>query len=168
MQRLKARRPEIAIGADLIAGFPTESEAMHANSVRLVEQCDIVMGHVFPFSPKKGTPAARMPAVAPGVVKERARRLREACAERKSAWLAGLVGSTQRVLVERADGLGHAENFAPVTVRHPSECRDPSGSGAGLGVGLDPSMRWGDELVGKIVSVTISAVEGEMLVGVPV
>jgi threonylcarbamoyladenosine tRNA methylthiotransferase MtaB len=113
--RLKAKRPELAIGADLIAGFPTESEAMHENSVALVEECDIVMGHIFPFSPKRGTPAARMPLVPPQLVKERARRLREACAARKAAWLRGLVGTRQRVLVEKG-GFGHAENFAPVRV----------------------------------------------------
>jgi len=113
--RLKAARPEIAIGADLIAGFPTETEAMHENSLRLIAECDIVLGHVFPFSPKRGTPAARMPQVAPAAVKERARRLREACAAQKAKWLAGLVGTRQRVLVEK-DGFGHAENFAPVRV----------------------------------------------------
>ena len=59
--RLKAKRPDIAIGADLIAGFPTESDEMAENSLRLVDECDIVMGHIFPFSPKNGTPAARMP-----------------------------------------------------------------------------------------------------------
>ena len=118
--RLKAKRPELAIGADLIAGFPTETDEMHENSLALVEECDIVMGHIFPFSPKKGTPAARMPLVAPPVVKERARRLREACARRKAAWLQGLVGTRQRVLVEK-DGRGHAENFAPVHIRHPRE-----------------------------------------------
>ena len=116
VQRLKAKRPEIAIGADLIAGFPTESEEMHENSLRLVDECDIVMGHIFPFSPKRGTPAARMPRVDPKAVKARARRLREASAARRRAWLQGLVGTQQRVLVEREDGSGHAENFAPVRV----------------------------------------------------
>src|SRR3546814_8279135 len=62
--RLKARRPDIAIGADLIAGFPTETEEMAENSLRLIDECDIVMGHIFPYSPKRGTPAARMPQVA--------------------------------------------------------------------------------------------------------
>jgi threonylcarbamoyladenosine tRNA methylthiotransferase MtaB len=113
--RLKAQRPEIAIGADLIAGFPTETEAMHENSVRLIDECDIVMGHIFPFSPKRGTPAARMPQVPPPIAKARARRLREACAAREAAWLEGLVGTRQHVLVEK-DGFGHAENFAPVRV----------------------------------------------------
>jgi threonylcarbamoyladenosine tRNA methylthiotransferase MtaB len=114
--RLKARRPELAIGADLIAGFPTETDEMHENSLRLVDECDIVMGHVFPFSPKRGTPAARMPPVPAPVVKERARRLREACGRRRAAWLEGLVGTSQRVLLEKG-GRGHCENFAPVVFR---------------------------------------------------
>jgi threonylcarbamoyladenosine tRNA methylthiotransferase MtaB len=113
--RLKAKRPEIAIGADLIAGFPTESDAMAENSLKLIDECDIVMGHIFPYSAKAGTPAARMPQVPHDAVKERARRLRAATARRKTAWLQSLVGTTQRVLVER-NGIGHAENFAPVRV----------------------------------------------------
>ena len=88
---------------------------MHENSLRLVEECGIVMGHIFPYSPKRGTPAARMPQVPPPIVKARARRLREACAGERAAWLQSLVGTKQRVLVEK-DGLGHAENFAPVRV----------------------------------------------------
>jgi threonylcarbamoyladenosine tRNA methylthiotransferase MtaB len=166
VQRLKARRPEIAIGADLIAGFPTESDAAHENSVRLVEQCDIVMGHVFPYSPKAGTPAARMPLVAPAVVKERARRLRDACATRKRVWLEGLVGTRQRMLVERA-GLGHAENFAPVQIRHSREGGNPAGGSARLDGSLDSRVRGNDEWVGEVVPVTITAVDGDMLVGVP-
>ncbi len=115
VHRLKARRPDIAIGADMIAGFPTESEAMHENSLALIEECDIVMGHIFPFSPKAGTPAARMPQLPAPVVRERARRLRAAIAARNAAWLRSLVGTRQRVLVEK-DGFGHAENFAPVRI----------------------------------------------------
>jgi threonylcarbamoyladenosine tRNA methylthiotransferase MtaB len=115
VRRLKAKRPDLAIGADLIAGFPTETETMHENSLSLIDECEIVMGHIFPFSPKSGTPAARMPQVAPPVVKERARRLREAAARRREAWLNEMVGSVQRVLVEKG-GSGHAENFAPVRI----------------------------------------------------
>jgi len=114
--RLKDRRPGIAIGADLIAGFPTETDEMAENSLRLVDECDIVLGHIFPFSPKRGTPAARMPLVPPTVVKERARRLREATSRRKTTWLQALVGARLQLLVEREDGSGHAENFAPVRV----------------------------------------------------
>ena len=156
--RLKAKRPEIAIGADLIAGFPTEDDAMAENSLRLVEDCDIVMGHIFPFSPKRGTPAARMPQVPPAVVKERARRLRAACATRKVGWLQGLIGSHQRVLVER-DGLGHAENFVPVQLRHSSESWNLFASKK-----WDSSFRWND---GDVVEVRITGVDGDRLIGVP-
>jgi threonylcarbamoyladenosine tRNA methylthiotransferase MtaB len=163
VQRLKARRPELAIGADLIAGFPTETGAMHENSIRLIDECDIVMGHIFPYSPKQGTPAARMPQVAPPVVKARARRLREACARRKATWLERLVGTTQRVLVEK-DGKGHAENFAPVSIRRPSEGWGPSESSHGGAYPLwDPSLRWGD---GTIVEALILSATADSLAGV--
>lgn len=114
VERLKAARPDIAIGADIIAGFPTETEEMFANSLALVEQCDIVYGHIFPYSPREGTPAAKMPQVAVPVVKERAGRLRDACEARKNKFLQSLVGTRQSVLVERNGITGHAENFAPV------------------------------------------------------
>jgi threonylcarbamoyladenosine tRNA methylthiotransferase MtaB len=139
--RLKAKRPEIAIGADLIAGFPTETDEMAENSLRLVEECDIVMGHIFPFSPKRGTAAARMPQVSPIIAKDRARRLREACARQRAAWLERLVGTRQRVLVEK-DGFGHAENFAPVQLA-----------------------RAGD--TGVVVEVRITGVENGILTGAP-
>jgi threonylcarbamoyladenosine tRNA methylthiotransferase MtaB len=160
--RLKAKRPGLAIGADLIAGFPTETDEMHENSVRLVEECDIVMGHIFPFSPKRGTPAARMPLVAPAVVKERARRLREACGRRRAAWLEGMVGTTQRVLVEK-DGRGHSENFAPVTIRHPGESRDLGPESHG-GSPRGPGFRRGD---GEVLEILITRVEDDALVGIP-
>jgi threonylcarbamoyladenosine tRNA methylthiotransferase MtaB len=155
--RLKARRPQIAIGADLIAGFPTESEAAHENSLKLIAECDIVMGHIFPYSPKTGTPAARMPQLPAAVVKERARRLREACAAQTTAWLRRLVGTRQRVLVEK-DGLGHCENFAPAQLRHASEGWHPSG------LSMDPSLRWGD---GEIVEVEVVGVDNGILIGTP-
>jgi threonylcarbamoyladenosine tRNA methylthiotransferase MtaB len=110
--RLKAKRPEIAIGADIIAGFPTEDDAMFANSIDLVAQCGIVHGHIFPYSPKKGTPAARMPQLPHPVIKARAKALREAVAAEKSRWLEGLIGSIQNVAVENGGRGGHAENFA--------------------------------------------------------
>jgi threonylcarbamoyladenosine tRNA methylthiotransferase MtaB len=156
--RLKAKRPEIAIGADLIAGFPTESDEMAQNTLRLVEECDIVMGHIFPFSPKRGTPAALMPQVPPAIAKLRARALRDACARRKAAWLGDMVGTRQRVLVE-SDGLGHAENFAPVSVRHSSESWNPTSSRQG-----DSSFRWND---GDIVDVRVTGVEAGTLIGAP-
>ncbi len=114
-QRARALRPDIAFGADIIAGFPTETEEMFANSLALVDQCDLVWLHVFPFSPRPGTPAARMPQVAGDVVKQRAAALREAGARRRAAWLAAQVGSARRVLVERP-GIARAEDNAVVRV----------------------------------------------------
>ena len=110
--RLRAARPDIAIGADLIAGFPTETPAMHANSLALIAECAIVHGHVFPYSPRPGTPAARMPPVDPPEVRARAAALREAVAHERALWLGGLIGKPQAVLAER-DGTGHSVAFAP-------------------------------------------------------
>ncbi|WP_083733969.1 MiaB/RimO family radical SAM methylthiotransferase [Sphingopyxis sp. KK2] len=110
--RLKAARPEIAIGADLIAGFPTEDDAMFANSLALIDECDIVFGHIFPYSARAGTPAARMPQVGRTVARERAAVLREANARRRHLWMDGLTGMTTKMLVERDGRSGHGENFA--------------------------------------------------------
>ena len=90
--RLKAIRPDIAFGADLIAGFPTETEAMFENSLRLVEECQLAYLHVFPYSPRPGTPAARMPQVNGAVIKARAKRLREAGEAALARHLASMVG----------------------------------------------------------------------------
>ncbi len=114
--RMKALRPEIAIGADIIAGFPTEDDAMFQNSLDLVRQCQIVHGHIFPYSPKAGTPAAKMPQVAAQQIKARAKALREAVAAERGAWLDTLVGSVQKIAVERGGRAGHAENFAYVSL----------------------------------------------------
>ena len=120
IERLKAARPEIAIGADLIAGFPTEDDAMFVNSLTLIDDCDIVFGHIFPYSQRAGTPAARMPQVGRTVARERAATLREANARRRQSWLDAQAGRTATMLVER-DGLtGHAENFAAVTLAAPA------------------------------------------------
>ncbi len=115
VERIKAARPDATIGADLIAGFPTETEQMALNSLKLLEDCDIIAPHIFPFSPRPNTPAARMPQVPRNVVKERAARLREAAAERRIRWLDGLVGSQKSVLIENSDK-GHTDNFAPVAI----------------------------------------------------
>jgi threonylcarbamoyladenosine tRNA methylthiotransferase MtaB len=114
--RLKAARPEIAIGADLIAGFPTETAAMFANSRAIIDECDIVFGHIFPYSPRPGTAAAHMPQVLPASAKARAAELRTATAVRKAALFERLVGTMQRVLVERDGVSGHIENFASVSL----------------------------------------------------
>lgn len=113
VQRLKARRPDLAIGADLIAGFPTETGEHHAANLSIIEELDIVHGHIFPYSPRPGTPAARMPQLDRGVVKARAAELRKAVKERRARWLNSLVGETMPVLAER-DGTGYAPNYARV------------------------------------------------------
>ncbi len=115
VERLRARRPEIAIGADLIAGFPTEDGTMHAANLSIVRELGIVHGHVFPYSQRPGTPAARMPQVEKPTIRERAAEVRAEVAAVRAAWLAGLVGTELSVLAE-TDGTGHAENFARVAV----------------------------------------------------
>ncbi len=114
VERLHARRPEIAIGADIIAGFPTEDEAMFANSLDIVRACRIVHGHIFPYSPREGTPAARMPQLDKPLIRERAAQLRAACADERDRWLASLIGTEQNILIETSGLAGHGESFAPV------------------------------------------------------
>jgi threonylcarbamoyladenosine tRNA methylthiotransferase MtaB len=115
VERIKADRPDATIGADLIAGFPTETEEMAANSLKLLDDCDIIAAHIFPFSPRPETPAARMPQVERQLVKARAARLRGAAAQRRARWLDRLAGTSQPVLIE-GDGTGHTDNFAPITI----------------------------------------------------
>lgn len=117
VERLKARRPDIAIGADLIAGFPTEDEAMHADNRAIIATLEIVHGHIFPYSPRPGTPAARMPQVERETIKRRAAQLREDIAAVRARWLDGLLGRSMEVLAER-DGTGYAPNFARVALPH--------------------------------------------------
>jgi threonylcarbamoyladenosine tRNA methylthiotransferase MtaB len=111
--RLRRLRPDIVFGADLIAGFPTETPAMFDNTLRLVDECAITYLHVFPFSARPGTAAARMPQLEPALVRERAQRLRLLGEARLTAFLEGEVGRSRTVLVEH-DGHGHTEHFAPV------------------------------------------------------
>jgi len=110
--KLRRLRPGIAFGADLIAGFPTETGPMFANTLALIEEAELTYLHVFPYSAREGTPAARMPQVAKPVRKERAARLRAAGELRLRRFLQGEVGRPARVLVE-ARGRGHTEAFAP-------------------------------------------------------
>jgi threonylcarbamoyladenosine tRNA methylthiotransferase MtaB len=110
---LRRLRPDIVFGADIIAGFPTEDEAMFQRSLDLVEECGLTFLHVFPFSPRKGTPAARMPQVKGDVVRERAHRLREKGAARLAAHLDARVGRPVEVLTERG-GMARAADFTPM------------------------------------------------------
>src|SRR5690606_3628930 len=130
-------RPDIVFGADIIAGFPTETEAMFENSLRIVEECGLTHLHVFPFSARAGTPAARMPQVDRGVVRERAARLRQAGERAYRRHLDSLVGSRQRVLVEQ-DGIGRTEGFVLASL--------------------------GDGRPGEIVEATVSGHDGDRLI----
>ena len=115
VERIKTARSDATIGADLIAGFATETEEMALNSLRLLDDCDVVAAHVFPFSPRPNTPAGRMPQLARDLVNARAARLRAAAAERRSRWLDGLVGTAAKVLIENG-GKGHTDAFVPVQI----------------------------------------------------
>ena len=112
-QKVKRLRPDIVFGADIIAGFPTEDEAMFTRSLDLVAECELTHMHVFPFSPRPGTPAARMPQVARPIIKERAARLREKGEAALRRHLQAQVGKTLRVLTEYAP-IGHTEQFTAV------------------------------------------------------
>ncbi len=128
--RLKALRSDIAIGADLIAGFPTEDAGHHAENLAIIDELDIVHAHIFPYSPRPGTPAARMPQLPREVVKARAADLRARAAARRMRWLEGLVGETLPVLAERG-GTGYAPNYAPVAM--------PPGTAPGTIIDVTPS-----------------------------
>lgn len=149
VRRLKTARPQIAIGADLIAGFPTEDDSMFANSLALIDDCDIVFGHIFPYSPRAGTPAARMPQVGRALSRERAARLREANARRRHGWLDAQTGTTANMLVER-DGLtGHAENFAPLALAAPAA--------PGTVIAVELTNRDGDRMIAAQIHKDIAA-----------
>ena len=112
-ERLRRKRPDIVFGADLIAGFPTEDEAMFEQSLSIVDAADLTFLHVFPYSPRPGTPAARMPQLPRPLIKERAQRLREKGERVLETFLNGEVGKRRQMLVER-EGRGHTQHFAPV------------------------------------------------------
>ncbi|MGO9236375.1 MAG: tRNA (N(6)-L-threonylcarbamoyladenosine(37)-C(2))-methylthiotransferase MtaB [Methylocella sp.] len=112
---LRRLRPEIVFGADVIAGFPTETDAMFENTLALIADCGLTHLHVFPFSARPGTPAAKMPPVAPQIVKARAKRLREAGDAALRAHLAAQTGKIFRVLTERG-GTGRTEDFSRVKI----------------------------------------------------
>lgn len=114
-EKARALRPDMVFGADIIAGFPTETEEMFQNSLDIVEQCGLTWLHVFPYSPRPGTPAAKMPQVPGPIRKERAARLRAAGEAQVARYLAEQVGRCANVLIERP-GLGRNEGFAEVVV----------------------------------------------------
>ena len=134
VERIKAARADASIGADLIAGFPTETEEMALNTLKLLDDCDIIAAHIFPFSARRNTPAERMPQLPGELSKARAARLRSAAAKRRATWLESLIGATLPVLIE-GDGTGHGDNFAPVTV--PGAIRGETGRARVTGLERD-------------------------------
>ena len=139
VERVRALRPSTSFGCDVIAGFPTETEAMFANTRDLIRDLGFPFTHVFPYSPRPGTPAARMPQVRGDIRKARAAELRAVGQDNLDRWLAGLVGGYDRVVVER-NGVGRGEAYAPIA--------------------LDPSLS-----VGDVVGVRLDRVEDGRLVG---
>ncbi len=138
--RIRALRPDVAFGADLIAGFPTETEAMFQRSLDLIAECGLTWLHVFPYSERPGTPAARMPQVPGPVRRERAARLRQAGVQASHRFLDRQIGNKATVLVE-SDGVGRTEHYAPIRAEQPL----PDGSIATMRViGRD-----GDALTGR-------------------
>ena len=115
VKRARTLRPELAVGADLIAGFPTETDDMAEDTLAFVREAELTYLHVFPFSERPGTPAARMPQVPPPVRRARAAALRAEGERQAARFHAGLVGRTASVLAERG-GVGHTEHFAPVAI----------------------------------------------------
>lgn len=138
-ERARKLRPDIVFGADIIAGFPTETDAMFKNTLNAARECDMTFLHVFPYSARKGTPAARMPQVDGAVRKERAKLLRELGASQLNKHLSALVGKSMPVLVER-NNKGRTEYFSEVTVDK-------------------------DIPFGQIVTMNMESVEGEYLKG---
>ncbi|MEH3046809.1 MiaB/RimO family radical SAM methylthiotransferase [Sphingomonas adhaesiva] len=143
IDRLRTARPAMSIGADLIAGFPTEDEAMFANTLAAIEDGAIAHAHVFPYSPRAGTPAARMPQIDPAVARARAARLRAASARVLARHLAAQVGTCQPVLIERPGDRGHAPDFASVRLAAPSPSHP----------------------IGSVAAVTITAATADHLIG---
>lgn len=139
----KARqiRPEITFGADIIAGFPTENHEMFLNSVKLIEEAGINFTHIFPYSKRDGTPAAKMPQINGTIIKERAKILREAGAKELQKFLQTQIGKNLSVIIEK-DGVGRSENFLEVRI---------------------PEASW-ELKSGDIVEVKILAVEGNFLI----
>jgi len=137
-RRARELRSDIVFGADIIAGFPTETDAKFGNTLKAVGECDLTFLHVFPYSPRPGTPAAKMPQVEKSVIRERAARLREAGAQQLQKFLESNVGKKRQVIVEQK-GVGRTEHFAAVKL----DCDLPAGS---------------------LADITVTGVEGDRLV----
>lgn len=118
-KHLKKVRPDLVLGADLIAGFPTETDSMFKQSLNLISEIELLHLHVFPYSAREGTPAAKMPQVPTAIRKERASILRAAGKKELGQYIESRIGTTERVLMEK-ESLGHTEHFIPMTVDDPT------------------------------------------------
>ena len=118
--RLRSKRPDVAFGADMIAGFPTETEEMFLNSLRLIEEANLQYLHVFPYSIREGTPAARMPQVAEPIKKERAKLLRDEGKKSQDRFFRAFDGTIANLLVEK-NNIARSENFIPVKIKNSNE-----------------------------------------------
>ena len=141
-QKARQIRPDMTFGADIIAGFPTEDDEMFENSLKLISEADLIFTHIFPYSKREGTPAAKMPQVDGKIIKQRAKLLREAGAAQLQKFLRKQIGKKFSVILEK-DGIARTENFLEVKISSPEK-------------GLK---------TGEIFEVKISAVEGNFLVG---
>lgn len=119
-KKVRELRPDIVFGADIIAGFPTETDEMFDNTLRLVDEVELTYLHIFPYSARPGTPAARMPQVAKDIRKARAARLREAGSKRLASYLQKQVGRELEIIIEQDGMSGHSEGFAPVKLSAPA------------------------------------------------
>jgi threonylcarbamoyladenosine tRNA methylthiotransferase MtaB len=158
-EAVRAARPEAAFGADIIAGFPTETDAMFDNSLKLVDDAGLTFLHVFPFSARKGTPAARMPQINGNVIRERASRLRARGDAALAARSAELVGSAQVLLMEKPD-MGRTACFMPVTVP-PLTLRQAQGEEEALMLSLS---KHESRAPGTFVDVRIAGTTGKQLI----
>lgn len=140
----RRRRPDVVFGADVIAGFPTETDQAHAASLAMIAAADITHLHVFPYSPRPGTPAADMPQLAPLIIKERASELRQLGAARLGAFLDAAIGQQDELLVE-AGNRGHGRNFAKIRL-------DGGFVPSGQIVDVELTGRDGDSLIGRAVA----------------
>lgn len=138
--KMRAARPEVSFGADIIAGFPTETDEMFENTLKLISEAQLQYLHVFPYSPREGTPAARMPQVQSKIRKERAGLLRAEGERELTAFYERNIGKMAQVLVEK-DGMGHSENFIPVRLE-------------------------GEFEVGSLVNAQLSAISGDRMMAV--
>lgn len=122
-QKIRQNRPDITFGADIIAGFPTEDEAMFANSLSLIQEADLIFTHIFPYSARHGTPASKMPQIEKKIIKVRAKILREAGANQLNQYLARQVGKEFKVLIEK-NQRGKTENFLDVKINSSQELQE--------------------------------------------